>query len=476
MNWRSIIDSRHVVLYASVIAATLTLGCEEATPVDDVVARPQESIDLALSELTPNPSQSQVIIIDYSGPDFDESDLHARVGTDTVVSAFFDNQISLIMPMSASGDTTLSFDFGADRSSTLSVAVSEAPSIPDPEQYLESEISKLLSLLGTDGDREVSDALLEAQAELASLSEQELSALAVFYKQNLEPALTSSPLTRPSGRSVSLAASVPQADFDADKCWDAANDYWLQHSFLVKKGSVLLVGGLLIGGPLGYTIAVGAIIYTAKRSADEAGDVLELCLAAAADSLLIELADLSGARVQAQAARRAQVASASRARISMNEGEPQAVTITVTYDMAADIKSRFISAMSQSRNLVGRMKNLVGLLTDRFAGSFDAILERFPESAERTEKVAANGFALTSISNSNISGSITGRDGDRLTLTFRFDDRSLVPPEEAYVDFTFTLQNLSIGIDDVTVRARLNTVIGPSFGDLTAEDLIYVPE
>ena len=450
----------HVKLVAvSLIGLMLLTSCggggEDANNDDRTEPiEPPDRVVLSLSELTQDTSQGKTIIVDYQGSAFDEGDLSVSVGDTFVESAFLNEQIHLILPLTQLGETSLEFNFGGF-SSSLSVDITAAPAIADPPAYVSSVVEDFVAELDTlpEGDWEDEvDALRVAEQALSELSADEIREVAVFLKQNFEPLLRQS-------------NSPVVAQYDEATCRQAIN------RFLTRKATVaIVIAGVaiytLVPEPskmVGLSIGLGALALAIWRSQDAAGKVMATCLNTVVAEFQADLVTTSGVRV-------AQQDPETISTIHFDEGQARAVTITLAHRFEHEKRPEVLSAIRDLGDLLLRLNDglrsvvdiLPGFLSglaggiNSFIAKFDGFISTFAglENPDRVEAANHADFRLEGISDANVSGSITTANSEKLFLTFRFVDRSLVPAA-GYVDFSFTLSNPVDDLGDIDVLGRL---------------------
>ena len=451
--------------------------CAIGTDQNDCAQMEPTQASVSLSGRTPFPSQGKMILVDYEGPDFDEDDLRITVGNDPVDGLFLDDQISLLLPLSHQGLTTLTFDFGAGPSATLELNIGAAPTISNPQQYLSDELTKLtarlLGLANSDGAYQgVYDALIHAQSELADVGEQEMNLLAIVFKQNLEPALVSvqSYVTDHSSvarQSSSMSASTTRAQSEHEaSCNEAMQDFVVDVGVAVyvvgttATAVALIVKLAALNPPAAAVLAaakVAAAIYVGYQAGQAVVPVWDHCVQALISSIRQDLTELSHGSVgqlNTQSGDRGTLLQASSlTTLRFEDGRSEALTIIVSHELSTAIRSEYIETVSKIRRALTKVKSLVGIVSTTLSASFEALLSRFPESVERTTAADARGFALKGISDRNIAGEIVSGSGTTLSVRFTFKDPLSVSMD--YVDFDFVLANDEIGLDDTSVGAKL---------------------
>ena len=430
-----------------------------------------------LSALTPEPAQGVMILIDYEGPAFDATDLRISLGGEALSATVSENQIGVLLPLSHSGAASLAFDFGGGRSATLTLDIAAAPTIPDPRQYLDTEITKLASALSELAAREselqeLHDAVLAAQERLAALDEQEIAYAATLFKQNAELALelpASARLLQTAALQTAAlqTAALQTAGFDSAECGVAMNAWRRMH---VATIAVAGAGGLLFTAPEPLSSAIG--LFFLARAATWIPDLLTISIYAADICLQDDVTDIQPWPPRSiHAAQVLASASASLPRVTFVDGEPQVVTITVASRIVHDLRATFLSALSKLRGYLLRFIDNARPVCERCAAWLNRQAERIPQSVEKEERVLASGFVLKGVSNANVTGRISGVDGSRLSLTFTVAD-SYVPEANDYIDFDFILANSSIGLDDTTIPGRVIFDPEPMF-DTTVSGQTY---
>ena len=458
---------------ATIGAAALTLLALALTGCGDAPAPPKmpgdptppaAQVSVRLSALTPEPSQGKVVLIDYEGPPFDESELRISLGGQAALATVADDQIGVLLPLSHSGSTPLAFDFGGDRSATMTLNIAMAPSIPDPRQYLETEINKLASALSELAAqeselRELSDALRVAQESLSALGEQEIAEVATLYKQNI-----GSSLDRPISSALLQTASLQAAAFDATMCDRAIQQWWGLHSVTTTAS---VIGGVFLNLKTPKTALVGTLIV--GFNATNYPILIEHLVNVAAICLRPEVTQIFQ---PAHSIQTAQVGpAAALPRLSFRDGEPLAVTVTAAYRIQHDLRETFLNAMSKLRGQLLKFGTDVRPLCEHCAAWLHRQADRIPQSVEKEAAVPASGFVLKGVSNADVAGRISGVDGDRLSLTFTVAE-AYVPETDDYIDFDFVLANSSIGLDDTPIPGRVIVDPKPTF-DATVSDQTY---
>lgn len=408
-------------------------------------------VTLSLSDSTQDTSQGRAIIVDYEGPAFDEDDLSVSVGDTLVGSVVVNDQIHLILPLTESGQTLLTFDFGSF-SSDLSLTIDPAPTIADPPAYISELIGDLVTSLDQlrEGDlQEIVDALFEAQAELANLSEDELRALAIFFVQNVDPILQQ-------------LDSPTVAQFGA-VCGGAINGFIGTLSrrslatAMVTVGIGGLVGGFALGPPgliLGAIVGVGAAIVTLDKVQDALNDVLDTCLIKTFSEISIVSAGSSSVEV-------AQDLSPLR----FDDGVAARLFVEESHRFAHERRSEVSSA---TRNLVDTLlivNETLRQLADwfpnlarrfnlnSFIGKIDRYISEFAAFANPDRVVSADhtNLRLGAISDPNINGVITTATTGSLAIRFAFNNK----PSDDCTGFTFDLLNPVDGYNEHDIPAQL---------------------
>ena len=423
-------------------------GNETVKPVE-----PPDEVMLSLSELTQDTSQGKAIIVDYQGPAFDEDDLRISVGDTPVESVFVNDQIYLLLPLTQLGRASVAFDFG-DFSSSLYLDIPPAPVIADPPAYVSSLVEDLVADLDafSEGDWEDEiEALYAAEQELSNLSTAEIRELAVFLKQNVEPALLD--LNSP------VVAQVDKADCDRSMRRFAGLSvalgvqiYGFAAYLVIPEPSKL--AGVVIGG--------AALLYVVRAARDAAGQVWADCVHTGIEDIR---ADIDALTTQVQVA---QQSPGMISTIQFDAGEPRGISISLQRKLVDEVRTEFVRAaqdlgdglqkisngLHYASDLFPRLSRWSGI--DAFIAKFDGFISRFAglENPERVEAVDHAGFRLEGISDRNITGSITDAGPERLFLEFNFGDRTTVP-QDGCVDFDFTLSNSRAGLEDVNVPGRL---------------------
>ena len=416
-------------------------------------------VALHLSELTQDTSQGKVIIVEYEGPEFNEDDLSVRVGDVFVESSFVDSQIHFIFPLTESGETLLEFEFG-DFSSSLSLDILAAPAIADPPSYISGVVDNIMAELGAFSDGDWGDeiaALYAAEQALSNLSEDEIHEVAVFFKQNLEPLLR-------------LLNSPVVAQDEAD-C-----ETEIRHFVSIQVLTRVAIAGLILksfAGPVAALnfLDLAVIVSAVWVMVESTEDILNACLVTRVNVLLGELANASAAPVRSAGPIVAQDDPETIGRMPFEEGQAQAIILSLDRTFDPERRSEFVSAIQDLGNLLSKLNNglrsVVGILPgflsglaggiNSFIGKFDGFISTFAglENPDRVETANHADFRLAGISDRNITGSITDASSERLFLEFNFVDRSLAP-QDGCVDFDFTLSNSQAGLD-ATVPARLCT-------------------
>ncbi len=458
---------------AVLLSALLIMsGCDQSpgtpgprgAPPDDDDKKPV-AIDLSLSALTPEPSQGKVVLIDYEGPAFDESELRISVGGEALPATVSEDQIGVLLPLSHSGATLLAFDFGGGRSATMTLNIAMAPSIPDPRGYLETEINKLASALSELAAqeselRDLSDAVRVAQESLSALGEQEIAEAATLYKQN-----TGSSIDQPMSSGFLQTASLQAAALDANMCERAMLLWTNLHGIALGAG---LAGGFLLNIPEGLVTKFAGTLLVAL-AATSLPEMIEHSVYVA---VICVRPVVIGFFQPAHSIQTAQVGpAAALPRLSFRDGEPLAVTVTAAYRIQHDLRETFLNAMSKLRGQLLKFGTDVQPLCERCAAWLHRQADRIPQSVEKEAAVPANGFVLKGVSTPSITGRISGVDGDRLSLTFTVAE-SYAPETDDYIDFDFVLANGSIGLDDTTIPGRVTVDLEPTF-DATVSDQTY---
>ncbi len=464
---------------ALVLLALALAGCEDGPAPPKMPGDPKPpaaQVSVRLSALTPEPSQGKVVIIDYEGPAFDESDLRVRLAGEALPATVVEDEIGVLLPLSHSGATLLAFDFGGGRAAALTLNATEAPPIPNPRQYLDTEITKLASALSERAAQEselqgLHEAVLRAQEQLAALDEQEIAYAATLFKQNIEPSLE-----QLASSGLLQTAVLRTAGFDATKC----NSSMIRSVRLVAKTTAIsLFGGLLwtaSPGPQSVVLVpMGgvALVYAAFSVPDALGSIVETfgnCMLARVGAIepFLPLSSIQIAQVGAVAD--------PLPRLSFRDGEPLEVNITVAYRIQHDLREGFLSAILKLRSHLLKLTGAARPVCERCAAWLNRQAERIPhpDSVEREERVPASGFVLKGVSNAAVTGTISGVDGDRLSLTFTVDllaDDAMLS-DDASLDFDFILANSSIGLDDTAIPGRVFIDVEPVFLD-TVSDQTY---
>ena len=414
-------------------------------------------VTLSLSESTQDTSQGRAIIVDYEGPAFDDDDLSVSVG-DTLVGGFVVNdQIHLILPLTESGQTLLTFDFGSF-SSDLSLTIDPAPTIADPVVYVSDLIGDLVSSLDQlrEGDRqEQVHALLVAQEELANLSEDELRALAIFFVQNLEPILQqlNSPVV---------------AQFDG-ACGGAISDYLLifaENNAAIGFTAVLLGGGaVIISVGLRAPAVVAAVVVISlgvatlgmNRARNAFREMFQSCITPAFEKI-------SALASRPQGARSVQVAQ-ELSPLRFDDGVARQLSVEESHRFEHE---REAEVSSKTRNLVDTLLTVNNLLRQfvgrnqdlaRFFGlnSYIDTLDRYVaefaafENPDRVVAADHTNLHLGATSDPNISGFITAATTDGVAIQFAFNNE----PSDDCTAFTFNLLNPIDGYNADAIPAQL---------------------
>ena len=403
-------------------------------------------VTLSLSESTQDTSQGRAITVDYEGPAFDDDDLSVSVGDTLVGGLVVNDQIHLILPLTESGQTLLTFDFGSF-SSDLSLTIDPAPTIADPVVYVSDLIGDLVSSLDQlrEGDwQEKVDALLVAQEELANLSEDELRALAIFFVQNLEPILQqlNSPVV---------------AQFDG-ACGGAISDYLLtftENNAALAFTAVLVVVGVggavsISGGQLtvpavaaGVVISLGVATLGMNRARNAFREMFQSCITKA-------FGKISALASRPQGSRSVQVAQ-ELSPLRFDDGVARQLSVKESHRFEHERKSE---VLSKTRNLVDTLLTVNNLLRQfvgrnpnlaRFFGlnSYIDTLDRYVaefaafENPDRVEAADHTNLHLGATSDPNISGFITAATTDWVAIQFAFNNE----PSDDCTAFTFNLLN-----------------------------------
>ena len=432
--------------------------------------RPPNRVTLSLSDLTQDTSQGKTIIVDYQGPAFDEDDLTLSVGDTLVQSTFLDGQIYLILPLTQLGETALAFDFGGF-SSSLSVDITAAPAIVDPPAYVSGVVEDLAAELDAlpagDWQDEI-DALYAAQQELSNLSANEIRELAVVLKQNVEPLLRQ--LNSPVVAQFSAAACEAEMQ---EFVLAGGLVHALKGAFVVAAGAVvaLYAPPTFLVAATALSVSVAAVVVGAEAILQATEDILDACLVTAVVELEAGLANILAAPAPA-GVRVAQDDPETIGRIHFEEGQAQAIILSLNRTFDPEWQPEFVGTMQDVGNLLSKLntglRSAVGILPgffpfssvargmNAFIGKLDGFISTFAglENPGRVERANHADFRLEGIAHPNITGSITAATSEGLSLSFSFRDPSRVPPE-GHVDFEFALSNARAGLEAFDVPARL---------------------
>ena len=408
-------------------------------------------VTLSLSEYTQDTSQGKLIVVDYQGPAFDEDDLMVSVGDMPVASVVVNSQIHAILPLAESGQTLLAFDFGGF-SSNLLLTIRPAPTIADPSAYVSGVIDDLVLSLKDSLPEYAYDALLEAEQELSNLSEDELSELAIFVKQNIEPVLQqlNSPVV---------------TQYDEAACEEQLENFFIGDVTRAASSLGILLGIVMAAIP-GYklpglvVIVMGVVAsYVAIKNWKSELDLLfDVCL----KPLFARISTVYTASVQV-----AQDPGAI-SRIRFDEDVARQVYIELVYRFEHERRSEVLGAIQNIGDVLLKVNDGLRQLVDRFPNlsqrsninsfidTIDGYISHFAglENLERVEAANHANFRLGGISDANITGSVTSASTEQLVLEFNFEDASRVTQEDC-VDFDFTLSNPQDGLEDVIVPASL---------------------
>ena len=437
-------------------------GGESAAPATPLSAR------VTLSDSTRDTSQGKVIIVDYQGPAVTSgSSVQVTVG-DTVVSGLFaGNSIYLTLPLSESGQTTASFDFGGF-SASLSLNIAEAQTIRDPQTYVSDQVDDLISQfasLRSEGYQREYDDLVEVKKQLSNLSEEEMREFAILFKQNLEPLLA---LEQTAGQSAAVRGEYPDGFavprfLVSQECNEAVFEF-LKNRVVVGWGIAAFAIGTKIApaSPIlaGSVAAVSAavILYKTIRIVRTNLDkIWDVCIGAR----ILELEGfnaLDGRRVTAEslgyfpdggiprAAGALEIAAQdSEERLQFVDDIPRELAISQASRIRHERRAELLEGLSKIRELVVSANRVSG-------GRLQSLVDALDRYVERSTPADASGIRLSGITNDNIAGTITAAESNKLTLKFEFANAEAV---NSYVDFDFTLSSTIEGVDDMVVNGRL---------------------
>lgn len=425
---------------------------------------------ISLSTRTPDAAQGKGIILDYEGPQVLEDDeLSVRVGGINASAVLIGDQLQLLIPFQAVGTSEVELLIN-EISATNSIDIEAAPLIEDPRGYVENSVDALaeqLEALQSQGYGEEYQAVLDTRAELDELSEAELVEFAIFYKQNIEPLLTWTRFTASTAKLQRLGlkpANFKAMDFDETRCNNAQAHYFaglgIAAAGIAGTGiglHAITTGAGSIPGAIGTGVAIGAIVVGASIAADNAEAVAEYCVGAVAASIA-EALNKPNYYHTSQGAEWAKT-TARQSASSFNDSEGKTLVLNLQYRIKDDnIRSRFLSETGEFKAMLVELNALLAVVPG-FEGALNGVIARFPNSDERTEPAVAADFVLTEISNANVSGSISSTDGNRMTLSFSFDDETLIP-EDGTDSFSYTLVNQDQNVEAVA-NAELHTDLAP---------------
>ena len=386
---------------------------------------PTTEVTLSLADPGQDISQGSVITVDFQGPAFGEEDLVISVGDTSVGGAVIDDQIHFILPLTASGPTLLTFDFGRF-SAGLFLDIDPAPEIADPPAYASDLIDDLVFSLDRldDGDLlELGDALLEAQAELATLSEDELRALAIFFAQNIEPVLQQ-------------LDSPVVAQFDLTECDNATGRYLVALVVIAIAVSYTAVGTKSASSPLIppkvrlliVVAAASALVLSFAKALVTGRELSEVCIVKGFDSIFEAVRESVGSSsvqvAQDSSTLRFDNGVATRLVVEENRrfaGERRSEVAGATQELIEGL----LNVNEKLRQLAVRFPTLARRFNlSSFIDRIDRYISEFAllQNPDHVAPADHTNLRLVAISDPNISGAITAATTDAFSMRFAFNN------------------------------------------------------
>ena len=409
---------------------------------------------VALSDLTPDPAQGRMLVMDYSGPEFDAEDLQIYVGYTQVEGVVIGDQIHVLLPMTERGKSVLEL-YIASYMLELVIDIEPAPTIAAPDTYVAGVADDLITELGVlEGDwgSEI-DILIGTKQALMDLEEDELYETAILLKQNIEPALT-------------LLTSPVVAAYDEDACNEAVT------IFLKKMNSALASWAFSTLAKAIKKIKIFQILSNVATMAE-----ISLVI-----STIPDLLDMSDVCTFTQVASITSIDDplTSQTTIIFTEFEKRDFSVTLSERFT---HPRRATVLRKTQDVIESLYDLklnlnVGALVTIFRapqttqltvaatkalnGKIDNALlslEDFANYPDREEPANHLNFSLTAVSDPDIGGFITGETTeDRLVMQFFLNGSGSIP--RGGLAFTFTLSLAPTG-EEIEFSARLLAAKAP---------------
>ncbi len=375
--------------------------------------------------------------------------VEVTVGSTAVPAQVVGSRIVFVMPVDLSGPQTISLKNSA-RTLTVPVTVEALTAPANPAAYVAQIHSKLDSLL----DELIADAVGEELSVLLWAKEQLENQQNSLDQIDADAVKQMAAILKANDIDELFAAQAMAGAFSLARKVDLARCNELSDAYPKVFMKAILSTGLVVAGlfPPSPLLAVGiaAMVITVKQAHGVVGDIVDACLNPFGEPMLQEMSGGSGLGGGIASLQKIQIA------LPFNHNSARTFEVALPARLLDVVGDGLTTLAHRLGGLIRFARESSTTLADHVPAAMQNELLNF--QAEKVIPGEANTYALGSISDSRITGTVNG-SGSTLTLKFAYREGQI--PTSA-VNFEFTLIDVAANELAGTYGATLNALDVPT--------------